>query len=226
MKRRLAYCTAIIALAFPNLLHAVIMSGLVESGSGSFIKLTPGFTESNPHNTVGKNTFQTPNLNGFDEAQNVEIASAGLLPDIGAFIAPGTIVASHYIFFDPHKSTSQTGSVSFDANVLGILDTTDSLFATDYLAQNSITYLNPKLRGLESRDKVEFDVLNPMRIKIDWRASSPGDYIRVITETSPTAAMVPDPGNTLIFLGSSLTCLFLACSKHRRTMQSSSHSPD
>jgi len=216
MKKILALSAAVTALSIPNSLHAVIISGSVESGSGSFVKLSPGFTESNPDNTVGKNTFQTPNLYGFDEAQNVAVASGGLLPDIGSFIEPGTIVASHYIFFDPHKSASQTGNVLFDAKILGILGTTDSLFTSDYLAQTGITYLNPRLRGLESRDKVEINELNTKRIDLNWRASSPGDYIRVITETSPTAAQVPDSGNTFILLGTGLGYLLFARSLRQR----------
>lgn len=47
-------------------------------------------------------------------------------------------------------------------------------------------------RGLEARDMVT--ITGPQRIAIDFRASSPGDYIRVLTDFSPGAAPVSDFG--------------------------------
>ena len=103
--------------------------------------------------SVGNDTFQDPNLYGFNEDQNVVAAPAGgFSPDVGSVIAAGTVVASHYIFFDPAGITSQEGYVDFDADILGIFTSTSTLAATDIYANTSVTYLSPTLRGLEFED--------------------------------------------------------------------------
>jgi|GEM_PF-673997 hypothetical protein len=213
MKIILSIVAALAALLATPATQAIIIGGAVETGDGAFIKLTPGFTESDPDNTVGKNTFQNTNLYGFDESQNVAIGAGGLLPDIGSFLDPGTIVASHYVFYDPKESSSQTGYVLFDADILALLTTKDSLAATDYLAETGVNYLNPKLRGLEKRDDASINVSNPKRIDVDWRASSPGDYIRILTSRSPNTATVPDASSALLLLGGSLGLLTLVSRK-------------
>ena len=62
--------------------------------------------------------------------------------------------------------------------------------ATDYLANTGVNYLNPGLRGLEAGDVVSFA---GTQLTIDFTASSPGDYVRVLTAFSPGA--VPEPGS-------------------------------
>ena len=52
-----------------------------------------------------------------------------------------------------------------------------------------VTYENPTLRGLESGDTVTITGLKT--INVDWSAGSPGDYIRVLTNFSPSAVPVP-----------------------------------
>ena len=107
-------------------------------------------------------------------------------------IAAGTSISSHYVFFDPNNSTSQIGTVLFDGAILGIITRTAQLLASDFLGnQPAVTYLNPALRGLESNDKAGVTqdlmamILNPNELTVNWRASTPGDYIRVITAASP-----------------------------------------
>lgn len=207
MKTRvLKFCAA--ALAAPLFLagnaRATVTSGDVTGGTadtqgGTFVKLTVPL--SNPFgspNSVGNNTFQSPNLYAFDEDQNIVIPAA-LTPNIGGPIAAGTEVASHYVFFDPNNTTSQRGYVDFDAIILGIFTSTTSLFATDFLANTGVNYLNPAARGLEAGDSVWIDPSNPNRVRVDWDASTPGDYIRVLTAHSPIAA--PDGGATAGLLG-------------------------
>ena len=205
---------------------ATIVSGDVTGGTslnqgGTFVKLTVPFTESNPDNTVGNNTFQTPNLYGFDEGQNIDITvdlavnilADGLGGGSGAGIVPmGSTVASHYIFFDPNRSTSQIGSVTFDSDIFGIITSTANLAASDFLINTGVTYLNPGLRGLESGDHVTITGLRT--ISVDWAASSPGDYIRVLTDFSP-GAVVPIPA-TLWLFGSGLLGLFGIISRRKQ----------
>ena len=186
--------------------HAIVMGGAVTVGSGSFIELTPPLAGSNPVNTVGNNTFQNPNLYAFNEDQNVAVGVGGLTPDIGAFLAEGTIVASHYVFFDPNASARQEGYVLFDAAILAIFTSTASLSASDYLANTGVTYLNPGLRGLESGDSATINGSNDKRLDVDWRASTPGDYVRVLTARSP-GAPVPDSGATAALFGLGIVAL-------------------
>lgn len=207
MKKKHALIAILTTLIAAQIAPAIIIGGNVGEGSGRFIKLEPGFTDSTPYNTVGKNNFQNENLYAFDEAQNVAVGPDGLMPDIGSPITPGTIVASHYVFFDPQKGRSQTGSIFFDSTVLGILTMGNSLANSDYLAQPSVNYLKPKLRGLEKKDVVTINSGDPRRIDLAWKASSPGDYIRVITERSERASKVNDPANTLALLGFGLCTL-------------------
>ena len=188
---------------FASTVSATIIGGSVTGGQafnqgGSFIKIAPGFTVSNPDNTVGNNTFQNPNLYGFDEDQNIALAAV-LSVNIGTSPIAGEMVASHYIFFDPAPSTTITGSVDFDSDVIGIITSTGLLSASDFLANTGVTYLNPNLRGLEAIDSVSISGVR--QISVNWRASNPGDYIRVLTQFSPAA--VPEPG-TMILLGSGL----------------------
>lgn len=197
-----ALCTCVLAF-FHQPTSATIISGEVTGGGsfdlgGTFINLSVPFTESNPDNTVGDDNFQNQNLYGFDEAQNtlivsdlsVDILADGLGGSSGSgVIAADTTVASHYIFFDPNANRTQIGTVSFDANILGILTSTTTLANSDYLANTGVNYLNPTLRGLESGDVVSISGLNS--ITVDWFAGTPGDYIRVLTEFSAAAVPIP-----------------------------------
>ena len=173
---------------------ATIVSGSVTSGSaftagGTFINLTVPFASS-PFNTVGADNFNTPNLYGFNESQNILLVNP-LVMNVGATVAAGTQVASHYIFFDPLFSMNILGTVNFDSDILGIITETGLLTASDALAKTGVTYLSPGLRGLEAGD---FATISGTRqISINFTATSPGDYIRVITAFSPGA--VPEPGS-------------------------------
>jgi hypothetical protein len=50
-----------------------------------------------------------------------------------------------------------------------------------------VNYLNPSQRGLESGDSVTISATDPKTVDIDWTASTPGDYVRILTEFSPSA---------------------------------------
>ena len=78
----LAACAALAFAAPPA--SATIVSGAVTGGDtgGIFVKLSVPLTGSTPANTVGADNFQSPNLFGFDESQNILLGSA-LNMDIG-----------------------------------------------------------------------------------------------------------------------------------------------
>ena len=220
---------AVISFVLP--VHATISSGAVTGGQsffldGVFIKLPVPFTASDPLNTVGGDTFQNQHLYGFDEAQNITITSNiavdiladGLGGGISAGIIPlGSMVSSHYIFFDPDNNRTQEGTISFDADIIGVITSVANLTASDFLSAPGVDYLNPSLRGLETGDIVTITGLQ--KIMVDWFAGSPGDYIRVLTGYSP-AAEIPEadipilPLWGFILLGLSLIGIRLRASKN------------
>jgi PEP-CTERM motif len=209
---------ALLAFAMSTPVTATIVSGTVTGGTalaagGTFVKLTPPL--ANPFglaNSVGNDNFQSPNLFGFDEDQNILLA-APLVVDVGSSPIPaGTIVASHYIFFDPGPSQHIIGTVDFDSDVLAIVTSTGTLAASDFLANTGVNYLNPGLRGLEAGDSVT--ISGPRQILFDTVASTPGDYVRVLTKFSPAA--VPEPGSATM-LGGGLAALAALLYRRKRS---------
>jgi hypothetical protein len=205
----LATSAALLA-ALSSSSQATAIGGAVTSGSGAYVKLVVPFTESTPDNTVGNNTFQDPNLYAFDETQNVNAPDpiAVDIGGIGGVIPANTVVASHYVFFDPNGSTHQEGWVDFDSPILGVVTSTNRLLGSDIYVNPGVTYLNPGARGLEGGDSVAIDGALDYRLLVDWTASTPGDYVRVFTQRSPGA--VPDTGFSLALFGIGLGALGVA----------------
>ena len=210
---RLAACATILPALLLLALEAraTIIGGALTGGTaltagGTFVKLTPPLSNPfGPPNSVGNDTFQSPNLFGFDETQNVSIGPGGLSADVIAgggsgTIPEGTQVSSHYVFFDPGPSQSQLGHVNFDADILAVMTSVGTLSASDFLAAAGVNYLSPSLRGLEAGDSAIIDPANPSQLDLSWVAGSPGDYVRVLTANSPVAA-APDAASTLLLLG-------------------------
>lgn len=175
-------CLAVVLAALPGAALAFIIGGDIirQNGYGQFVKL-----DTREPFVVGFDTFDTPHLYGFDEDQNI-LLDAPIRVDVGGIdgeIAEGTIVASHYVFFDSINGI-QHGYVDFDAPILGVAAFQDTMAATDFLANTSVTYISPELRGLEQGDFIWIDEKMPTRLWVFWAGSSPGDYIRVFTEKS------------------------------------------
>lgn len=140
------FVMAVFFLGLASAAHAYVLGGGIRDqvGNGTFVKLDPddGFA-------VGADTFDTDDLHAFDEDQNI-LLEKPIRVDIGGergVIAAGTIVASHYVFFDSISGV-QIGYVDFDAMILGVAVTQMTMGATDFLANTKVTYLNPELRGL------------------------------------------------------------------------------
>ena len=210
--------TALVVFGMPFSVRATIISGTVTGGTaktagGVFVKLTPPLSNPfGPPNSVGNDNFQSPNLFGFDEDQNILI-TAPLIANVGLSPIPaGSTVASHYIFFDPGPGLRVIGTVDFDSDVLAIFTSTATLASTDFLAKTGVNYLNPGNRGLEAGDSVT--ISGQRQITFDTFANSPGDYVRVLTAFSP-AADSPEPG-TIALLGSGLALLLFYGSRRNR----------
>lgn len=186
MMKSTALALAFMALA--NQSYAFVLGGeiLRQNGFGKFVKL-----DTKKPFAVGFDTFDDDNLYAFDEDQNITLVEP-IRVDIGnddGFIPQGTVVASHYVFFDS-LSGVQYGYVDFDAPILGIAAFQDTMRATDFLANTAIKYISTELRGLEEGDEVWIDQDDPNRLWLYWAGSSPGDYIRVFTEKSEAALMM------------------------------------
>lgn len=214
---KLALATTIALSALMTQASATVMGGTVTGGTafaagGTFQLLTvPLPNPLGPPNSVGENTFDTPNLYAFNEDQNI-LLGAPLVVDVGTSpIAAGTFVASHYVFFDPGPGQTMIGTVDFDAPILAIVTSTGNLFASDFLANTGVNYLNPANRGLEAGDFVT--ISGPNQIEFNVFASNPGDYVRVLTAFSPTAA--PEPA-TLAILGGAAAAFGLWRTRRRR----------
>jgi hypothetical protein len=179
--------------------RADIIGGMVTGGTallagGTFVKLTtPLLNPFGPPDSVGNDNFQSPNLFAFDEIQNFTL-SAPLVEDVGlSTIAAGTVISSYYVFFDPGPTEEVIGTVNFDSTVLGIITGTSALASSDFLAAAGVNYLNPADRGLEAGDSVT--ISGAQQILFDTVASSPGDYVRVITVGTPETTPAPEPGS-------------------------------
>src|SRR6478735_5591299 len=116
---------AALLLAIPA--TATVIGGAIIAGppGAKFIKLSiPLPNPVGPPNSVGQDTFELPNLYAFDEDQNIKLKSS-LRTDVGKNPIPaGTVVASHYVFFDPGPSQQILGTVDFDSRVVAIVTST------------------------------------------------------------------------------------------------------
>jgi len=162
---------------------ALVIDGAIlrQTGTGHFVIL-----ETVAPFSVGQDNFDTDHLYAFDEDQNIALEAA-IEVDIGGVdgkIAAGTVVASHYVFFDSLNGVHH-GYVYFDAPILGVAAFQDTMGATDFLASTSVDYISTELRGLDEGDYVWIDADDPHKLWVYWAGSSPGDYVRVFTMRSP-----------------------------------------
>jgi hypothetical protein len=206
MKLRCFLIPALCQFVLAGPVSADISGGIVTGGSafaggGTFVLLIPPLTNSfGPANTVGSDNFESLNLFGFNELQDVVLAS-NLTVDIGSSpISAGTAISSHYVFFDPATNESIAGTVVFDTNVLAVIATTTNLANSDFLAAPGVNYAGSAARGLETGDSV--NISPPKQVLVQLSAGSPGDYIRVITRSAkmpgPVVNIEPDGTNCVV----------------------------
>ncbi|MCV3272564.1 VPLPA-CTERM sorting domain-containing protein [Roseobacter sinensis] len=207
--RKVFVLAAFAAVTAAESVRAAVVDGLVTSGRGVFEQIV------DPTGLmVGDNNQQSRNLFAFDERQGLELQS-DLQLDVGGTVSSGTVVSSHYVFFDPVNS-NQEGYVDFDAPIIGLITSTANLLGSDFLGLGSVSYLNPNNRGLEGNDDVGIDPSNGSRVLVDWLAASPGDYIRVITSSDLSVTPIPVPASAAMLL-SGLGVMVLARRRRRKS---------
>ncbi|PHS69736.1 MAG: hypothetical protein COB23_05595 [Methylophaga sp.] len=140
---------------------------------------------------------------GFDEQQGVLLTK--MIKVDGGFIAKGTKVDSHIIFFNTkgNKYGASKALWKFDGQILGVMsdkkgrlmNKTNDIFAAfdDYFTTGKSLPFNAA--GMEGRDGY---FINAMVLGVFMEVTEPGDWIRVIT-----ASAVPIPAAIWLF-GSAL----------------------
>jgi hypothetical protein len=114
-------------------------------------------------------------------------------------IAAGTIVSSHYVQWDPGAGSGDDviAQLVFDSDIFAFITADAKMADSDYLGLTWVNYGDFTSRGLESQDST---TINGHLVDIDWKASNPGDWTRLITAYSPSAA-VPEPASMLLLGG-------------------------
>ncbi|PSW10740.1 hypothetical protein C9I98_24775 [Photobacterium sanctipauli] len=182
-------------------------SGTAKNGPAVTCEIT-----NSPANVISPN----PNNNklvAWDEVQNHVLVedlkvdrvfdpTASFIEDAGNsgyFIKAGTIVSSHYVQWDPNGRGQINASIVLDSQIFAFITSDQNLFdSDDQLALPNINYNDFNLRGIEKKDTTVFDGDSA---SINWTASSPGDWARLITAYSPAAeAQVSEPVTIALFL--------------------------
>ena len=186
-----ALAAASLACSSPLASAAIVGGDVIDGTSGGVFELL-----AEPPAEAGPNTFQSPNLIGFDEQQRV-VLDAPLVVGPDRILPIGSIVWSHYVVFDPNVGSTVEGYVDFDRPIVGILDTAEALEATaDWLGAETTIYSFGNAIGLEQGgfDQLSRTPGNPLRLQFRAGARSPGDHVRVLT------GIVPEPATCGLLL--------------------------
>ena len=114
-------------------------------------------------------------------------------------IKAGTIVSSHYVQWDnlPGTNNNVQATITLDSPIFAFITADQKMFNSDFLGLAGVDYNDFGLRGLEAGDDTVFDGNS---VNIDWSATSPGDWTRLITAYSP-GGQVPVPAALPLLLG-------------------------
>jgi len=119
----------------------------------------------------------------------------------------GQQVQSWLLIWDPERSGQVRGTVTFDADILHVLDTKAELQATAAFQKPGVTYnYSRSAVGLENGEARNTSFTDAT-LSLRWTASNPGDHVRVMTA-------VPEPG-TYALMAAGLAVLGFAARRRK-----------
>jgi len=158
-------------------------------------------------------------LLGWDEIQNFTLTNNLYIDRVantgasyigqdasGYYVIAGTMISSHYFQWDSGAGSSLrvNATLNVDANIFGFISSNVNLLASDnLLGLAGYNYSTFNARGLENNDWTSFapgGITNT--VDINWRATSPGDWARLITASAPTVtspSQIPEPHALMLF---------------------------
>jgi hypothetical protein len=197
----------------PRILAAAAAAALLGLGPRAEATIVSGPTMIDPPAALGKNPFQEKKFFAFYEAQDTVLNRD--VKVVGGVVKSGELISSHYVLYDPRGIQRDTITITFDTEILGVITKNKQLKKSDFLGKTGISYQRFRKRGREFRDHFTISA-DGKSITFKNRASSPGDYMRIITrgheEIPPPPPPppidpppVPEPGAALLFgLGAAL----------------------
>jgi len=201
------------------------------SGNIGFINtppssLVPGAIENNLKALL----FMEDSDLSFASAITVDATAPGVYKSKASLtpgsIAAGTLVSGAYIHADPVTSgTTFTGSVTFNTDILGLIVTTNDLFASDSLlgvpGTNYGSSTTP--RGLELSPTQDYFSISANLRTLTFTLKTWGytDDIRILTAgtfagTTGAQSPVPEPG-TLALIGLGMSLIAVGARRRRRS---------
>ncbi|MCP3931948.1 MAG: PEP-CTERM sorting domain-containing protein [Bacteroidetes bacterium] len=135
-------------------------------------------------------------IQAFDEMQNYLLKS-DLSTDFGD-IAKGTWVSSHMIFLNTKGKARvrDRARFKFDGAILGVMSDffgVNEAASNNFLGAVGTTYPGSfRARGMEGND---WYTVNTKVIRVRMVVREPGDWIRVVTQSTP----IPEPATMLLF---------------------------
>ncbi|MEQ8958437.1 MAG: PEP-CTERM sorting domain-containing protein [Coleofasciculus sp. C2-GNP5-27] len=220
--RSLPVAAASVAVLAAHPSDAAIIGGsaILENKGGEVVELE---ILDPPPSRVELNAINSLNVLGFNEKQNVILPQDILADDRfdlskestspnDVLIPTGTLVSSHFIFFDPptaNRRVRWSGQVTFDQEIIGIVARRNAHRDTNGILGLEDTSYNLGGLGLDIvpvdrlEDIVSFED-NVLSFSITT-GSTGLDPVRVITAASPVTPAVPEP---LTILGSGIALGF------------------
>jgi hypothetical protein len=171
------------------------------SASAAITGVTPGGTIIAAPGSALDGVNESSTMQGFDEMPGFVVGAGGLAVD-GGVIAPGTLVNSHMIFLDPvdgNLTYLEDIVWTFSETVVGVMsDYTGSLevASTGDLGALGTTYPAAAFdgRGMEPGDQDDYSI-SGSTLTVSMQATSPGDWIRVITSET----VIPEPSTIAVW---------------------------
>ncbi len=174
-----AILSTVAALLLAGTANAAVVNVTITSPAGA---TWVDYTGTGP---IGDDSFDMDDkIYTMNEQKNVVLGAD--VDVMGGTIAAGKKVDSHYVWFDPEDRLPGKAEFTFTGKILGIIIGKTGLEATEAaLGLAGVTYLYPRLVGLEPGD---FVIGADNVLTINWKTSTPGDHIRVITAAVPVPA--------------------------------------